>query len=256
VWSLSTTSLSAPTAGPTGFLGILPPRRPGMQRQRKPKVPFRSLDTEPAPELLSFRYERPKQQPPPPRQQRRPADNRRVVRRATFLSKAGLRFVLDTNDAHVTASEDDWAKHLLLVLVPTVDDTVLCPLCLEPPVAPRIASCCSNCFCLGCVVRLRQYQLEYQRSCPVCHAEQSVMVPAKVVRQTGAQVGDVVDFDLVVRIKGNNQFAMPLHPHWRLHVQQASSLLLPWSEPLSRFCKFVYADQPAILGEEEVRRGF
>eukprot|EP00796_Vickermania_ingenoplastis_P007881 gene7881-5507_t len=46
-----------------------------------------------------------------------------------------------------------------------------CPICLEPPIAPRITEC-GHTFCLPCVLHVLQVAREQDRpkKCPVCHA--------------------------------------------------------------------------------------
>lgn len=173
------------------------------------------------------------------------------------MGRDALRFVTDSNDVHGVVDDraDPVVSRILLVLVPVyVDDPIVCPLCLDAPVAPRIASCCSQCYCLACVVRLHQYQQEaFTRSCPVCHSEHVQFAPARIEQKSRVLLGSVVDFELVVRIKGNACFAVPVHDHWKLHMGQAASVLMALSDPLARFCRFVYADRPADLALDEVR---
>lgn len=98
------------------------------------------------------------------------------------------------------------------VVVRSELDDFECPICLEPPIAPRITEC-GHVYCLPCILHLIRDMKEQDRNrtCPVCHARISahalrpaLLYPTNAFnKKNNAENPPVVRFDLFRREKGS-----------------------------------------------------
>jgi hypothetical protein len=81
-------------------------------------------------------------------------------------------------------------------------DDFQCPICLEPPTAPRMTSC-GHIFCFSCALRHlnQQKAAGVQRTCAVCHAFSvpSLLKPCVLQPLEPIRVGCTASFTLVAR---------------------------------------------------------
>lgn len=111
-------------------------------------------------------------------------------------ARRGLESYLHDHDALVPW---DWIR--AVVWKASYDD-FQCPICLDPPTAPRMTSC-GHIFCFSCTLRHLQLQkaANKQRTCPVCHAFSgpSLLKPCVLQPLAPIAVGSMAAFTLVAR---------------------------------------------------------
>lgn len=89
-----------------------------------------------------------------------------------------------------------------------LDNFDRCPLCLaEPPLVPRLTSCCRQVFCLPCLLKLRQ-KLDHS-ICPVCGKQLYWSCMVIYRHENTIQPGDHVILELFGRAS-NGEKAVPI----------------------------------------------
>ncbi|KAJ9211609.1 hypothetical protein DTO166G4_6748 [Paecilomyces variotii] len=160
---------------------------------------------------------RPQYQPQPHRNNRRyPAwglgSGYHAVDKARYVH-ANYRFIVNpTRDYHAQASNADvhldWDS-VLQVLVSSQTQAASCPICLEIPVAPRMAKC-GHIFCLPCLIRYmhssddessQSAKKQRWKKCPICY-DTIYISDTRPVRWFSGQEGDlpVENGDVVMRL--------------------------------------------------------
>ncbi|CCW68468.1 unnamed protein product [Phytomonas sp. Hart1] len=98
------------------------------------------------------------------------------------------------------------------VVMRTTPDDFECPICISPPVAPRITEC-GHLFCMPCILQYLSFRKanNLQRLCPICNSAVAGFTLRPCVLQVVSplKVGNTVRFDLFRR----ERYRCMLHRH-------------------------------------------
>jgi hypothetical protein len=119
-----------------------------------------------------------------------------VAFRPEVFVQANFRLLL-TPTADVTLSPEgyDYAtwSGVIQAFMPQPSDEYMCPICREPPLAPRVARC-GHCACLHCWCQLFSFATKQYR-CPLCYEDiqvkslkPAVLLPVRKVPTPGESV--------------------------------------------------------------------
>ncbi|KAF1810121.1 hypothetical protein P152DRAFT_402057 [Eremomyces bilateralis CBS 781.70] len=128
-----------------------------------------------------------------------PGSGYHAVDKARYVH-SNYRFVVDPRGDYRQQNLDadvylDWSQ-VLQIIVSSESQTSFCPICLDTPVAPRIAQC-GHIFCLPCIIRYMHSEEESRplpgkkprsRQCPLCH-DSIYMSDTRAVRWYTGQEG-------------------------------------------------------------------
>lgn len=121
-------------------------------------------------------------------------------------------------------------------------ESFTCPICLEPPVAPRITTC-SHVYCYSCILRflMRQKALGQSRTCPMCSAfvSPSGLRPAIYVPVEPPAVAMPFPFTLLLRDKNSSCVGVPDVEANLQRANESRGAYIPnWDEPSSQFSRY------------------
>eukprot|EP00301_Raphidiophrys_heterophryoidea_P003181 c11448_g1_i2.p1 GENE.c11448_g1_i2~~c11448_g1_i2.p1 ORF type:complete len:858 (+),score=165.71 c11448_g1_i2:310-2574(+) len=143
----------------------------GARKQTKPAMNANYLLNFQNPSYQEEVLMRPRTAAPPVPKQRRPQPRR--FNKDSFI-QANCRFQVQSGatsyQMHLSMPDEmvDWA-HIEQIIVPSTEE-LKCPICLDDPVAGRIARC-GHLFCMPCVVRYlsgSSADLTVPAKCPIC----------------------------------------------------------------------------------------
>jgi len=128
-----------------------------------------------------------------------------VFRKETFV-QANYHFILCPGEyAQSLANPDhsvDWlAVELVYFPVTTI---IQCPICLDPPIAPKLTKC-GHVFCAPCILRYLSLSERNWSRCPLCFESvyQNALKSLDISPHAQCKENAIVEFQLIRRLKGS-----------------------------------------------------
>jgi hypothetical protein len=163
---------------------------------------------------------------------------------AEFPNRADLQSTLsDALYSHCHHPSSGPAFELMFAVISHQPDDFVCPICLYPPVAPRMTKC-GHIFCADCLNA--HIVISERLLCPICYEHLGDCVFVRTDLRLYAK-SDCFCFRKVVRSSNNCVCFDP--------TVQEKAVLPGASEPSAVFCRFAIADQDYVrrLVEQERR---